>query len=478
MATTYFGAVIRDGELNVAVVEKQFRSVRISGLYSRPVEGEPSGALKAALDELGYDPETDQLAAVLPGERLTSRRISLPLNKRPQIEEALPFEVEAASPFDAEDIVCGYTLIESSAIGVTALAAVAKREDVERTLETWSAAGADPAFVLPGPMALCSEARRKPPSETGLEIFVSLHEQALTIALARGPRPVAFHSARLRPGKEVEAAAMEVKRRMIALAATEEGMELTGVAVAGNHAEQLAGRLRDEVDAPVRMIRYDGFETSEGAFGPGARRERAAMFAESLGAAILAAEEPDTPANLRVGSYKRKTGLAGYRAQYVTAGVLLAIGLLALAVSFASEIVSLNNRYGEIRAAVRSEFKKALPEVRNIVSETRQLKTALARLEDKSKALGLTARGGDPFLDIFAEVTTAAPTDSSLDIAEFSYAPSMVTLAGTIESFEKVDQYKKNLEKLSWVSGVTVGGAKAGVAAGSVSFRLEVKAAQ
>jgi Tfp pilus assembly PilM family ATPase len=48
---------------------------------------------------------TDHVVAALPGDRLSSRRLSFPFRERRKLAQAVPFAVEVELPFELEDVV-------------------------------------------------------------------------------------------------------------------------------------------------------------------------------------------------------------------------------------------------------------------------------------------------------------------------------------------------------------------------------------
>jgi general secretion pathway protein L len=482
MSTNIFGIDFTSGGLKVAVIEKQFRSHKVLKLAHRPLEidsaDQTARVIKETIENLGYDAETDQVIAVFPSDRLTSRVITVPLTKRKMILETLPFELETLLPFEAEDIVSDFLNIKVTDNGSKILAVVAKKDDIEDFLNVYTAAGLDPDMVIPEPVCAGRAAKYKPATENGVDIYINLKENSGSITLVHGHSPVSFHTTSTGIKNGVEPLVSEIKRQM--LGDDGEYGPVNALVLSGGPEglDEMAVTLESTLQSPVRISEMPGGNAPVDSHRFFGRSEANATFALALGAALIVAEDDtDSMLDLRTGQFKRKPRIAGYRTQFITATALFVAGLLVWTISYLSEGVGLNNEYVSLKSEIRSEFKKALPNVKNIVSEEQQLKNALTKLETKAKALGVGAGGVDPLLDFIADITLSVPDDVKLDVEELVYEPDGFIIAGHTESFKKVDKLKKKIEELEWTGKVTVDQAKADVSGGGVRFRLEVKIA-
>jgi len=480
MSAKIFGIDFTSGGLRVAVIEKQFRSHKVIKLVDRPLLSmdpqESARAIKDVLDSMGYDDETDQIITVFPGDRLTSRVLDVPLTKRKMITETLPFELEPLIPFDVEDIVSDFLIISPADAGSRILAVVAKKEDIETFLNVYALAGLDPDMVIPEPICAGREAKYNLAPEGGVGVYINLKERSGSITIVKGQTPVSFHTASTGVKNGAEPLANEIKRQMLG-----DGGEATLklVVLSGGPEEgfaEVAQKLESRLNTKVKMSGMPGASAALDSQRLTGRDETRAMFALALGAALIVAEgDANSSVNLRAGEFKRKPRIAGYRAQFFTAATLFAAGALVWSISYFIEGAWLTSEYKALKAQIRSEFKQALPNVKNIISEEQQLKNALAKLTAKAKTLGVGMGGVDPFLDFLADITLSAPDNVKLDVEDMVYEPDSFIISGHTGSFEKVDKLKKNIENLPWTGKVTVERAKADVSGSGVKFRLEVR---
>jgi len=472
--------------VRVAVVENRLRGRQVKKLVSRTcasVEEAPA-VVRRALDELDFDEERDYIAAVAPGDRVTSRLIAMPLTQRRQIAEALPFELESLTPFDADEIVCDFMTAGAAESGVNILAVAATRDTLAEFLGVYEKAGLDPDLVIPAPLAVAAQTRYVPPAEGAMDALVYAAPDAVCFALATAGGVRAIHADVTAGGGGAVGAidparlVREIKRLFLAVNGPDGTLTPGRISLGGviENFSAVKEALEASLGVRVEKARLPG----DGAAldrGPGADTSNTA-FTAVLGAALIQAGTAAADrVNLRQGAFKRKPRIAGQRSSLYIAAALLALVAVVSVASYVAEGVALRGRHEDLKKQIRAEFTGVLPEIKNIVLEKQQLINALARIEQKTDALGAGEAGGDPFLDRLLDITSAAPKSARLDVDEYLYEPRRIVLGGRTGSYENVDQFKKNIERLTWSGKVEVSRAKAGISADTVSFRLEVEVA-
>ncbi|VAX17022.1 hypothetical protein MNBD_NITROSPINAE02-1578 [hydrothermal vent metagenome] len=516
MSINVFGIDIGADKLKVAVVEKGFRGYEIVRLTTRKISGmddaDVSETLASVIDELGFDNDKDQVAALYPARKLSSRTMDIPLVQRRKILEALPYEIESQSPFGVDDFVSDFISVETRDTGSKIFAVIALKTDFEKFLEVFFGAGLDPDLVIPEPLALTAVFMGEDAMES-LSVIIDIGGDTTVMTALQGGKPVSFHvftqglrricleageeesqmehamERRWSPGsggdiweapikKFASALALESKRLIMSTGRQmEEARDVEIILCGGGgDSERLAKAIADETGEKVKRLTLPVKDATIDDAKISARKPPATIFAGAIGAALRIAErEKYEPVNLRTGGFEKKRRFAGDRNQAIVAGVFLAVALLISFSSFIIEGYRLGNRYESLKNEIRAEFKKALPEVKRIVAESQQLKNALAQLDEKSRALGPALLDRDVFLGRLLDISRASPKDIRLDVEELVYEWGQMTISGRTESFEKVEMLKNNIAKLPWAKSVVVDKAKAAPAAGAISFRLEIK---
>src|SRR5262249_24821625 len=107
----YIGIDIGSSQVRAAVLSTGYKRTRIEALQEVSLEGAPSveeavaGAARALL------PHSAGIAAAVGGDAPVLHRLSLPATARKQLEEVLPFELEAQMPIDIAELVYDFRLL-------------------------------------------------------------------------------------------------------------------------------------------------------------------------------------------------------------------------------------------------------------------------------------------------------------------------------------------------------------------------------
>ncbi len=479
MAFKVFGIEIGKEDFKIAVLEKRLRSHRIIRLVHRAVEADSPektpAMVRRALAELGFDQERDRVMAVFPGEKLTSRNMVIPLEKRSQILEALPFELEASVPFDVEDFVCDYVPIKKVDEGLNIFTVLARNRDMGSFLDVYDSCGLDPDMVIPGPLAIARTLRGD--LDDFVEVYIDIASDSMTMTFVKGTAPVFFHVSSVGLDDGSDSIVREIKRQFIVFGSAVVDVNASNAVLIVRSASTALLRGAMEENLGVRVEKaplHDDGAPVDGGVGFGDIPPREA-FASVVGAALMGAELADVPViNLRVRAFQRKPRIAGSRVQTLTAAALMVLLLAVVALSGVYRGIELGGEYDTLKHKTRAEFKKALPSVRNIVSEVQQLKNELNRLKEKSMAIGAGLGEADPFLDYLLDLTRAAPAGGRLDVDHLILEPGRLMLSGRLDTYEQVDQFKQNIAKLGWTGKVNVSNAKADLSGKRINFRLEV----
>jgi general secretion pathway protein L len=492
-----YGIDIGVASVKIAQVEKKLRGYSVKRLKAFPTGGDPSGALRDALAQMGFDPREDTVAAVFPKDGVSTRLLKMPLGDDKKIAEALPFELEAVVPFDAEQMVIAHQLTRTKNGETQVGVAFAPKHAFARFLSIFGAAGADPDYVIPESFAI-------PAALGGVNrapaVTVDIGRSSVLILATRGGSLVLAHTADVGVDTFAGASATTDTKgetqaplsifadglarqvKLVMTSASEQGDPFSPpkVSLCGGLAAdaKLQSLLAARLGVPVERADAEGDDAPCDIDGLRDRWGRPPIFVSALGAALIAVKDPDTRANFRTGSEKKSGGFSGARRQAILTAALAAVFVFAWIGAYIAEGMGLDGKYGALKNELRAEFKKAMPEVTNIVSEAAQLKSALTALGSRATALGPALAEKDPFLDRFASVTDSIPEGARLDITEFTYEWDRILLSGKTDSFEKVEQFRNNLEKLEWAGKAVVEGAKTGIAGGGVEFKMTLGAAR
>ena len=158
-------------------LRQSLRSVEIVQMRTLPLDV-PGPALGEELRDFvtAHGLPTDHVACALPGDRVSSRRLSFPFRDRRRIDQAVPFAVEGEVPFDLDEFFLDWEIVGGDRSHADVVVTLAPRSEVALLLKTLAEAGIEPrvveaeglslanlgaVFDLPGPRLLVDLGHRK-----------------------------------------------------------------------------------------------------------------------------------------------------------------------------------------------------------------------------------------------------------------------------------------------------------------------------
>ena len=167
-------------------------------------------------------------------------------------------------------------------------------------------------------------------------------------------------------------------------------------------------------------------------------------------------------------SAKEKKELKG-RFIYVGSAVvlMLIIGISNIYIKYQIK----ERRYQEVKSRIRSVFKEALPNVKNIVDEASQLKAAS---EDLKKKAGIIIGSDITALGILDLLSEDISKETAIDVYDLVIDQDKVRMDAETDSFESVDKIKTALKKTPIFKDVNISDAKLGADQKKVKFRINI----
>jgi type IV pilus assembly protein PilM len=161
MATKIVGLDLGTHSVKVCELVSTFRNYELVGFGSEPV-GAPADetptlvqiaeAAQRLIERRGLKNET--IICALPPSMVSSVTLDFPFDKPKQIAATLPFELDAVIPFDVEDVVHDYQIIETREDGTTrVLASYVREETLSLFIDVLAAVDIDPKIVSVGSLA-------------------------------------------------------------------------------------------------------------------------------------------------------------------------------------------------------------------------------------------------------------------------------------------------------------------------------------
>lgn len=424
----FIGIDIGATHVRAVLLNAAFRRSSIEQLQEVSLDSAPSleDALQACVVPMLQ--HTDGVAMAVDGDSAFVHRITLPATAAKQLDEILPFELEAQVPVDIADLVYDFRTLRRAAgqDAIVVLAAAARTETVKARIELAERAlarGPDrigcgpislgnlaavcPGLRVPGPIALIDLG--------GHRTEVTLLKDGETVFVRTLSKGVAGLP------ETAPALAAELRQTLLAWSVTQGEEVQAAYLLGGGSAAQGADEyLGHELGVPVQPL--PPLEIELGSPDQAARLPR---FAKAVALAI-AASGKGRDLDLRRGAlaFQRGFGFIKEKAPLL-AGLLTAAGISFLFANWA-EMRSLDREQEHL-----VEQLSALS--REVLGEEAMDAEHAAELLEKAKAVD----EADPMprldaFDVIVELSKAVPSTMTHDIDEFDLQRGHVKINGVV----------------------------------------------
>ncbi len=479
----------------------------------REMRREPGADLAAELREFlrTYELPTEAVVCALPGDRVSSRRLSFPFTDLKRIGQAVPFEVEGQVPFDLDDFLLDWELLRRQRSTTDVMATLARRSEVGGLLETLREAGVEPRIVESEGLLLANLGALF--ELGGVRLLVDVGHRKTTLCLLCDGRPAAARTIPLGGLALTEAVAQE---RSVALDEAERLKQETGVFPPGIEAgegkdqpvlDRLARELVRTVGSLEPLLRESGEAGLDAVtlLGGSARLHRLAeylgqrtglpvalleppsephrhalvaagdplLFAPAIALALRGTPLARTRMNFRQDEFARRLDLTRYGSQIRQTGWRVA-AVVGIALVWGIVGLTVGNRQAEqVEARTAALYEQAFPgrPVPNDVLGA--MRNAVQDAHSRADLLGVYA-GNLSALDILTELSERVPADLPVIFEELNIDRQTVRIRGHTERFENVDRLRAELERFGPFSQIRVSEIQSDARRGGKTFNLTI----
>ena len=474
MARTILALDCGSSAFKAALCERSFGEVRVLGVWSQPRNAQQPESEQLRQFCTQHQLQADTVVTCLPGDVVTHRFLSLPFAQAAQIRQTVPFELETQIPFELEEMLFDFHIVESQAGGSRVLAAAVPQHIVQQHLELCATADLDPTLVEIAPLAPLGLLSAIKTHDTDNCCFLDIGERRASLAAFRngilvGVRTLSVGIGHIGGfGRFIQ----ELGWTLAALQSKDQGQ--TGqpacfiLAGGGAHIIPLRVELEKVFAVPVLPLSEVSLPLV-----PEAYRIQQTLFANCLGLLQRESLRLSTPRlNLRQGAFAYQEKGTTQRSEWRRLGWLSAGMAAAASLALSADMYRLDTRYQALKQEIRHVFQTTLPDVRTIVSEKLQLEEAVASLETHTHR---GARAQASPLEILRQLSTAFPERIRLDLEEVVIDGQVVRLRGTADSFDAAEAITIAARELELFQEVQLKDVKTLVGRKKVSFQLNLR---
>jgi type IV pilus assembly protein PilM len=461
---------------------------------------------------------TNHVACALPARQLSTRNLEFPFSDARRLGKAIPYEIEAETPFDLDEIFVDWNLIDSDRGQAVVAATLVKRKHVGDALEELQSAGCNPHILEAGGLVLANLAPIF--GLDGNHLIADIGHEKTTFCAMQNGRPVLARSIAVGGRAMTEAIAKE--RGLSFEDAEQSKIEGGGLGATGRSPSPGVVAILDRI-AREAVRTFEAAESKHGEgsrgdnveitlVGGGAHMDRIdefltrrtgcttqrlctpangthadllegidpVLFGPALALALRLSGEPVTRMNFRQGEYAfRQDFVDLFNREFRPTAALAAALVLLLAISTITTITFDYRRAGRHLEAATELYSEAFPD-RSPVPENpvSAMGSELRDAQERADFLGLYS-GDRSALDLLAELSRTIPSDLAIRVTEVNIDRNVIRLDVDAEGFEAADRLTAVLSQTHPFEAAKIAGSiKTDRKTGGVSFNVSIPLAK
>jgi general secretion pathway protein L len=507
---TVLGLDLGSHSLKAVELQQALRGVEVVQLRALPRS--PGG--EDLPEQIGHlvrlhRPGTDHVVAAIPGDAVSSRRLSFPFRDRRKLSQAVPFAVEGELPFELDQVVIDWEIVGGDRSQAEVVATIAPRAEVSRLLALLEQAGCAPRTLEAEGLVLGNLAAVF--DLPGVRLLADLGHRKTTFCLLVNGQAVASRTVRLGGQHLTEAFAKDlgVDPADAEQVKCDDGILRGGRAPAQSGAvlERLAREILllqgslEEVTARVGSGRIDAVDLCGGtaqlpgldeflAERTGIPTQRLGLPREGAGAGFVAGGSPvvfapaialalrgtalaRTRTNFRQDEFAMRLDLGRLLREFRVTGWLAAAcaGLGAFAFGLDTWLTSRQAR--QLERASLALYGEAFPGQPAPENAIAALRGEVDSANERAAFLGVY-RGNLSALDLLTEISRRVPPDLDVVLEEVSIDPQTVRMRVYTKSFEAADRLGAELGKFPLFSGARIGSIETDAKTGAKRFNVTI----
>jgi general secretion pathway protein L len=431
------GIDVRATHVRVALLQTHYRGVKLVGYRQAPLNGPQDLEETLRLVGLPLVQQGEHLAACVSGDQLFIRDIELPAAASKQLNDVVPFEIEAQVPLDFDELCYDYRVIGAKAgrEGMRVLSVATRISIVRQQIDVVQRAlGVEPERIGAGPLPLANLAQLLPELRgPGLVAVLDVGLGSSDLLVLQDGAPVFART--LSVGAEAGGQAMIAALRQSQAAWLQRGSEpflRLYLAGAGPTIDGAAPVLSEALGLAVSPLPEVQFE----AVPPGALTG----FEKALGLALgLTGGARDL--NLRKGPLAYQHSYTFLKTKMPVVAALVAIILMSFIFSVWAKGKSLDAENESLRQTLATMSEQILGERVEGADELTEILDRAGSAQEKDPQPELDG------LDVMVEMSKAIPEDIVHDIDEFDVQGDKVKLLGIVSVTDEAERIAGELGK-------------------------------
>jgi general secretion pathway protein L len=481
---TWVGIDIGGASVKVAVLRSAYRKLGIQRLASAKVARSGEGAsaqpdiagavrtaVAAALE--GEPPGLDAVAVAIEGSRAAIHRLELPATAQKQLADVLSYELEAQVPFDLENAVFDWRVLERAPGDTTGelavVAAVARVEDVRARIDlVREAIGQEPERVGVGALVLGALVPHAAAlTEHDTVAFLDIGEKSSEVLIIERGEPVYARTLSIGTEGLPQTAARIGRDVRVSIAAhrAQGGAAPAVVYLCGQGAFESSaeGFFAQQLETPVGRLPELSLDAS--ALGEDDRADLP-RYAKAVALALTLAGR-GTGMNLRRGPLAYERGFSWVREKIPVLGGLAAVILVSFLFAAWSRIYAIHRERTVLENTLGAVTKEVLGTEATTASDAQDLLAKEVALSDDDPMPHADA------FDVMVDLSSAVPDTMTHDIEELDIQKGHAVVRGIVGSIPEAQTIATALGELPCMSDVKIKNTTQAVGSDRQKYTLE-----
>jgi general secretion pathway protein L len=515
LLSNILGLDIGSHSLKAVELRQTMRGVEILALHTLPRDSAETPLSECVRHFLRmHRLSTDHVVCALPGDQLSTRRMSFPFRDRKKLAQAIPFEIEANTLFELDDVLVDWEIVGGDRNRGEVVTTIAPRKAVSETLTALAEAGCEPRTLEAEGLVLSHVSSLLDLPDC--QLLVDLGHRKTTCCLIAEGRPVAARTFPVAGAALTEALARD---RALPIEQAEASKCESGVfgAAITDAPPQTAAALDRIARELVRTI--GSFEAEIAALGTGgisqialfggsAKLDRIdeyltartdiptrrlapppderggslladadlSLFAPALSLALRGTAQPKTRSDFRQDEFAVRLDLGRYRKELTWPATLAAIALFLGFVSIATATVLEGMRAGQVETRIERLYTQVLPGDSLPPDALATMRKDVQSASERADFLGVY-RGNLSALDLLTKISQLVPEDLEVVFEELSIDRQVIRIRVYGEDFQSADRLVTSLAKFEPFARAHIGAIETDPKRGGKRFNVTISLA-
>ncbi len=416
----------------------------------------------------------------LPPGDVAYRNIKLPFRERKKISQLLPFELESGLPSPVEEFTIDFAIVHKAEF-TDIIAASVKTETLDELTGMLRHFGIKAGYITSAPVAEALWYGRYGMAKSDGFMFLNIDYVCATACLVfSGKLHLArtFRLPRGNPEKRTERLKKEIRRITAAFETIYDDecrfdqvlLSCTDSGDMEEHGRQIGQALHNALDMDVREVTLaedGGFKNLQ---YPEDDRFKKRLFNSALGLAGIEIGGI-TPFNFSRDHFFIQKHLEENKTELVASGILFFIVFIMILGNVIVHARFLDHQVRRLDAEIAEVFRTTLPDQSLGGDPVSQMESEIERIRQQS-ALAGDATVDIVNIDILNAISRSIPEEIDVLVTGMVRSEDHVTISGTIDGFNAVEEVKSRLETVAFFETITISSANMDSSINRVRFRI------